>query len=93
MGIMRLNNFFRRFDSARDVLKEMAARDSGSRVSLKSDLAADFVGAEIYNGGDVLDRKKSFVDMKSDASVLCLGLCYVPSVLVRDIEFAEGRRR
>jgi hypothetical protein len=96
MKIMRLPDFFERFDSARGMLTKIA--ESGAIGEPPDELdesgirqaAFDILGGIIRFPSREYVRVKKFQKRKGDV-VVCerLGRCYVPWDLIEDIRFAE----
>lgn len=97
LGIMPLGKFFERFDLARDKLRAMAFTgvDSPETEFKINQLSLGWYMRTLY-----LDSASSeqlvapFRERKGDVRVCySLGLCRVPSDLMRDIRFVEGAYR
>ena len=93
LGIMPLGKFFGRFDSARDKLRAMAFTGVDSA---ETEVRINKLSLGWYQGTLYLDRAPSeqvvapFRERKGDVKVCySLGLCRVPSDLMRDIRFVE----
>lgn len=95
--IMRLDDFFGRFDFARDKLMDLVTyefHDScGDREEISSDNQRAFAllcgGFCVDLQGENFSYRKRFQKRKGDVVVFG-DWCYVPKDLVRDIDFAEG---
>jgi hypothetical protein len=94
MALMRLVDFFERFDSARDKLKVLTSipKQGDPETSLiwhnsMKTLYGYFEGTRYLDGFRGV-QFPSFQKRRKDVRVFC-GFCYVPLDLIRDIRFAE----